>query len=55
MGKGDVGADAGVGRVCRVLEESGSPMSGEGAVERFGEGLFAVRNVGAEDVLGVVF
>ena len=28
-------------------------MSGEGAVERFGEGLFTVRNVGAEDVLGV--
>ena len=28
-------------------------MCGEGAMEGFGEGLFAVRNVGAEDVLGV--
>ena len=28
-------------------------MSGEGAVERFGEGLFTARNVGAEDILGV--
>ena len=28
-------------------------MSGEGAVERFGEGLFTARSVGAEDILGV--